>query len=455
MAHGQSVQSVDDTFRAYMPVEVSSEQWLSVPPEEYMGNPGYLKLDLMTRGVRVSSELLESLFIRPRKDSAWGVGSGIDLLLPEEVWVNAPVREDFVCTSPYALERTNDKWILRREGCASGGNHPQVAVDVPPKPTFFSRETSKGRLMGELAHVQGGYLIMGPRYAHDFWQTRLDSGDAPLEAGLSPATIGGGEDPVQISVDEMLEVLEAALREGASDHLVLNVGLTDQPDGGIQLLKPYIGAIKKHFDVLIRVNAHPPRDEEWVDWSYALGIDSVAYNLEVFDIRTYQQVAPGRARRIRRDQYLERLARAARIFPNGAVMSHLILGLEPIGTTLAGIRALSELGVLPTLSVFRPLLGTGIENWPPMEIEQFAPVAAYLFHAVRENRVSMTWGRSISNAITPIEGRFFTRDGAGPEVRRQNFFKTKTGYVVAKNLANLRRALRVKTVSESFDSAGL
>lgn len=448
MAHGQTVESVDDSFRAYSPVVVAPGEWLQIPQERYIDNPGYLKLDLMTKGIRIDPELRGRLLIRPEKDSARGIGSGIDLLLPQEIWVNVPVQESFAQESTYRLQQDNSGWVLdsfngHSEDCVS------LRVEVPSKPAFAAKQTSTGKPMGDLAKVQGGYLIFGPRFLDDFWQKRLD------EESLGPTDRSSGPSEALFSVDDMLEVAEAAFREGVAEHLFLSVGLTDEPDGGLQFLEPYIAAIKRHFDTLLRVSASPPGDEEWVDRGYALGIDSIAFNLEVFDIRTYQQVAPGRARRIRRDQYLERLARAARIYPNGAVLSHLILGLEPLETTLAGIKALCELGVLPTLSVFRPLLGTGLENWPSVETAQLAPVAAYLFRAVREHKISMTWVKSISNEITPIEGRFFTLEDAEAEVRRQNFFLSRTGSLLARNLSSVRRMLRVKTASDSFDSAGL
>jgi len=45
------------------------------------------------------------------------------------------------------------------------------------------------------------------------------------------------------------------------------------------------------------------------------------------------------------------------IFPNGTVASHLIVGLEPFGSTIKGVDYLTRIGVIPILPVYRPRAG--------------------------------------------------------------------------------------------------
>ena len=87
--------------------------------------------------------------------------------------------------------------------------------------------------------------------------------------------------------------------------------------------------MKKNFNCLVAVEALPPKENRWIDETYALGVDSVLYNLEIFDKELFEIICPGRAAQIGRKRYMEALEYAARIFPNGTVASHLIVGLEP------------------------------------------------------------------------------------------------------------------------------
>ena len=133
------------------------------------------------------------------------------------------------------------------------------------------------------------------------------------------------------SVDEILEVVEAVKKEKVAEIIYLSLGFTSEDDGGIEFLAPYIKAIKKHFRILVAVEALPPKRNSWIDDTYAMGADSVLYNLEIFDKGLFEIICPGRSELIGRKRYLDALKYAASIFPNGTVASHLIVGLGAAG----------------------------------------------------------------------------------------------------------------------------
>jgi hypothetical protein len=319
-------------------------------------------------------------------------------------------------------------------------------VQVGPKPSFLATTTASGRRLDTFLAVQGDLLILDLSNREAYWQQRLN-GMRGNEAAKPPPNLP--------TVEEVIGAIGAAVEEGFGKDIYINAGFSLEPDGGVSGVEPFVQALKRHFNPLIRLSACPPLEEAWVDYTYAIGVDSIAYDLEVFNPRLFREVAPGRARRIGRERYLQRLARAAKVFPNGAVTSQLILGLEAPAESIAGIEALCDLGVLPLLSVFRPLCGTGLEDWPLVETKEVAPVVAYLFHCVRRHGIAMIWGRGISNEMTPLEARFFTYSDATPQVKRSRFYRSRAGVALARNLASLRRALRVSKVKDSFDSAGL
>ncbi len=70
-----------------------------------------------------------------------------------------------------------------------------------------------------------------------------------------------------------------------------------------------------------------------------------------------------------REQVLDFIEEAARVFGLGKVRSLLMLGLEDLDDTLAGVQALAERGCDPVLSPFRPDLLTPLAEHPPPSAE--------------------------------------------------------------------------------------
>src|SRR5262249_56856898 len=155
------------------------------------------------------------------------------------------------------------------------------------------------------------------------------------------------------TVADVVEVTRAAFEEGAAESVYLNSDAFEAEDGGLAFVAPYVEGIRRHFDTLVAVQAHPPRSDRWIDWAYALGVDAISFNLEIYDPELLDRCCIGRMRYIGRQRYLDALAHAARIFPSGTVWSDLVLGLEPPESTMAGIDALAERGVVPVVTARR------------------------------------------------------------------------------------------------------
>jgi len=238
--------------------------------------------------------------------------------------------------------------------------------------------------------------------------------------------------------------VEAAVKEGAAEYICLNVGYTNTEDGGIQQLEPYLKAIKKHFDLLICVQAQPPKENSWIDLTYALGIDSLAYNLEVYDPDIFAQIAPGKNRLVSRERYFTALSYASKIFPNGAVVSNLIVGLEPLSSTKKGIKVLTAMGVVPTLPIYRP--GLGAKAWP-LTATELAEVYRYLQAALSRNHLNSTWISHFNVVVNAIDGRFFGAEAPASN-RWRALFRSKAGAKLATNISSLRRRLRVRAVGK-------
>jgi hypothetical protein len=388
---------------------------------EYFDNPWALKIDLMLRGIRVVDSGVRALI---------SDASGIDVLLPMDTLVNIPCLEEFTDRSPYEL-------VGRGGGFSITDGEGTVPVTIPPLPKLYGRRTSTGVEFSDIASTHGSYTVITPSPRCEFFNTNVE---CKYCAGDYNTTGGAGRD---FTVEEVLEVVGATLKEGVSKIIYLSVGFSSGDDGGIDFLRPYIQAIKRHFNCLVAVEALPPKFNKWIDETYALGADSVLYNLEIFDPVLFETICPGRAELIGRKRYLDALGYAARIFPNGTVASHLIIGLEPPGSTNMGVDLLTSMGVVPILPIYRPSPGHALRIGP-LTAEVIIPVYKHLYRAVRKNRINFNWVQDISIATTPIEASMLTEGGQAHRSFFDSFYRSRIGLKTAWGLSTLRRKLRVK-----------
>lgn len=406
-----------------------------------IANPGQLKLDLALHGVRVDES------VRRRTDlfrAPWvreNVTRSIELLLPEDVWVSVPVGEKFTESSPFALRVEGDQLQLTRDGRL-------YDVRVVPPPAYYTRRTTAGTPMWRVGTAYGGYIAVNPATTCQFTL----AGTACHFCDLATQGIDRTE---PLSVEDVIETIRAAFAEGAVEFVYLHIGYLEGDDAGVVFLEPYIRAIKRHFDTLLAVQLQPPRTNDWIDRMYAMGVDALSYSIEIHDPELLRRHCAGRHEMVGRDRYYEALAYAASILPSGTVWSDLIVGLEPPESTIAGIDRLVQMGVLPVLSIFRPLDDTELRDRPLPTLAEVEPIFAHLFNTVYRARINMNWVRELSFAITPLEARFFAGDEGRSAAVMTQFYKSRLGNFAARNLSRLRRRLRVRKVSDSFDSSQL
>ncbi|NIM00322.1 MAG: hypothetical protein GTN89_14230, partial [Acidobacteria bacterium] len=127
-------------------------------------NPGLLKLDLYCKGMRLD----ESCFVeddggRPIMRTRAGLGSGLELILPEGLWTNVPVTEPFAKRSPYLLKKENGGYVIYLDGKFT------ARVDLSPQPAWYEWKTSQGRAMRRVGTLQGTYLGIYPARVCEYW----------------------------------------------------------------------------------------------------------------------------------------------------------------------------------------------------------------------------------------------------------------------------------------------
>jgi hypothetical protein len=382
-------------------------------------NPGFLKLDLLCRGARlVGGEAVEGAGGRPVVRTRAGLGSGLELVLEDDLWVNVPVVEAFARASPYEVRidpsgRSTGVEILR-DGA------PCARARLAPRPAWYDATTGAGRPMRRVGTLQGTYLAIYPGRVCEFWVPGPQRASRESCRFCSVGLNLGADDAEGKTVDEVLEVVHAARRESGITYVDFNAGHADD-FGFLDAIEPYVTRVKRETGLLVGVQVPPHPDLSRWERLRSLGVNRVSFCFELFDPATFREVCPGKARVYGLDHYLETAAYCASLGARGrralepwVVNGELIAGLEPADRSVEAVRWLAKRGVVPTVCVFRPLVGTALADRPSPATEEVLPVFQALHEAcVRHDLpVGIAPGIHVSLVLLPEEARWLVQDEA-------------------------------------------
>ncbi|MBW7997950.1 MAG: radical SAM protein [Candidatus Glassbacteria bacterium] len=366
--------------------------------EDVARNPGLLKLDLYCRGIRLddSCRLAEDGGREIMRTRA-GLGSGLEVILPEGLYTNIPVVEEFAKDSPYELRRGSDGYRIFRDG------GPVARVKPAPRPGWYGQRTASGKKMSAVGSLQGTYLAIYPARVCDYWL------EQPEKSNCKFCSVGlnlGCDDADEKTVADVLETVGAAVRENRITYLDFNTGHYEG-DTYLDILEPFIRAVKREYGLLIGVQTPPHHDLARYRELKRMGVNRVSFCFEIWDPTRFRQVCPGKDRQYGLERYLEAIEYCARIFhtTNGEIVA----GLEPPENSIEAIDWITSVGAVPTVCVFRPLKGTDYENLPPPRTDELVPVFRRMYEACMERglMIGVAPNVKVSLVLLPEEGRYF------------------------------------------------
>ena len=384
-------------------------------------NPALLKLDLYCKGIRVDDScLVQDDGGRPVLRTRAGLGSGLELILPGGLWTNVPVSEPFARRSPYVLHREDGGYVIRRyrvRAAPAGGGplvsapeaEPVAWVRLAPRPGWYDRTTSTGKAMTRIGTLQGTYLGIYQAKVCDYWKEETKVNCRFCSVGLNL----GVDDAGDKTVEEVMEVVRAARRESGITYVDFNTGHYTG-ETYLDILEPYVRRIKEETGLLVGIQTPPHHDLRRYDALKKMGLNRVSFCFEIFDEAVFRRICPGKNREYGLKRYLDAVEYCARLglgrglepwVSNGEI----IAGLEPPASSMAAIDWITSVGAVPTVCVFRPLVGTDMEDAPPPETEDLVPVFRRLYEACMEKRLPIGVAPNIhvSLVLLPEECRWF------------------------------------------------
>ncbi len=315
--------------------------------------------------------------------------SGVILELDDDTWVNAPIHDynpNFVADSPFSLHYAGS-FVVEGEGLAS-------AALIWRQPAFHGTRGPHGELNNlVVTHTDRARLspLRSCAMKCDFCNVPFDDPLAlyrfkPLEAAIHA---------VRTAIDDPIQ---------PARHLLISGG-TPKPKDAEQLSQLYVDVITAFPDLPIDIMNVPIRGLfDWHALDQAGSFREVSINLEIFDRDIARAIMPHKYNR-GMPFYLDEIEKAAEALGVGRVRSMLLVGLEPLSSTLDGVRAIIERGGKPVLSPFRPDPGTPLSDTRP-------PTADELLEAfLRAEELAAEMGSELGPGCTPCTHNTLTLAG--------------------------------------------
>jgi hypothetical protein len=363
-------------------------------------NPCELEIDLFCKGLRVDPSCALESDARFISRTRAGLGSGLELVIPgpfKDIWVNVPVEEDFAQQSCYELVCEHAQYFVTDARL----NH-RYAVRIPPEPLWYTRLTRRGTPMHKVGVLQGTYLGIYVSNSCGFWHHSPAVNCSFCASGLNV----GVNEVARKDVDDVVEVALAAKEESGVTFVHFNSGF--QTDRDLDEAAPYVKAVKSRVGALVGLQLIPTRDLWKYDRLIDLGADHFSFCYEFHNPEYFARFLPGKQKFVGQQAFFRALEYTVKKLGKGSCSGEIIAGVEPIKDTLRAIDYIAGIGAFPTVCIFRPVIGSDMEQWPSPRYEDMITVFRHLYEACRRHRIpiDVTPNIEVSLIVQPGDTRY-------------------------------------------------
>lgn len=350
-----------------------------------MLKPVELEIELFCRGMRFDPSCHAGEAARRITRTRAGLGSGLEIVIPshpKDIWVNVPVIESFAKSSVFTLMESNG--AFRIADTRDGTEYP---IEIPPEPAWYSRRTSSDVEMSRIGVLQGNYLGIYVSARCLYWASNISLACKFCTTGKN---VGTAEESRK-RVEDVIEVARAAREESGAIFTHFNTGYhyEDRQDKenmhGLRMTEPYVAGVRKHVGGFIGVQAVPVPRRNFYEYDALIeaGTDHFSFCYEFEDPEVFASICPGKAQTLGQSAFFDAMEYTAKKLGRGRASGEIIAGIEPIEATKRGIDRIVDAGAFPTVCIFRPTIGSEMENTPPPDPEAMKDVFAYLHRSCR------------------------------------------------------------------------
>jgi len=341
-----------------------------------------IKLKLFAEGMAISEkarrQLSETFPGGALTMADYASTSGIPMRLPDDIWVNAPIHEynsNFISNTRNQLDWTGQEYVLH----SPLGSWPVEPITIP---AFAIENNSQGE----------PYIHFGLTHTD---RVRI----SPISGCANNCAFCDLPRRFEYRAKEttlLMETIHTALTDPVlpAKHILISGGTPYDKD--TQYLRNLYEEVLAGFPgIPVDIMMLPLQKLFDLKDLKQQGLNGLSINLELFNDKYRKRLMPEK-HAIPKPEWFTFIEQSVEIFGT-EVRSMLMVGLEPLESTLSGVRALAERGCTPVLSPFRPAPGTPLEATP-------APTAEYLEEAfLRARDICDKFGMKLGPQCIPCQ----------------------------------------------------
>lgn len=311
-----------------------------------------LKFELLEKGIVLSDAasvaLIELNGDRTLSPNDYASTSGMILELEDEVWVNVPIalyNSNFVMGTPFRLD-FDGSFVVEGKGLLSRAR-------FWPQPAYHDSSNQFGPL-NNFVVTHGDRARLSPVRS---CAMTCSFCNIPFDDPITDYRLK--------SVESLIDATRVALADQIQParHILISGG-TPKPKDIEWMQELYATVLTEFSQVQVDLMMVPLPGLFDLPRLAALGLHELSINLEL-----YNRDSAKRYMRQKYNQglefYLDFIEQASENLGPGRARSMLMVGLEPLDDTLAGVRAIAQRGGTPVLSPFRPEPTTPLRSVPP------------------------------------------------------------------------------------------
>ncbi len=381
-------------------VDVYARKYPGVPAEVI------LKEDLLRRGMTFTDAAMEAA--RGCRTQAYYLFSynisghhdlkeGMSTAAPEDIifrggtrgmkrtWIRVVLNN----ASPYVVDVVDGTTMLCENGV------PLAEVVYPSKPEYYGKTFADGMRYEQVVPLlYNSYAFITTFRACHYWGDKEECRFCDINYNLRELRKLTGDhvtaDAIK-DVSKVVEVLAAMAAEPDPAKRMLTILMTGGsivrplrggPDNATDFNLPYVEAIRERLGrrvPIVMITESQPLEN--VKRFRNAGVTSHNANLEVWDKRLFQIIAPGKAKYIGYDTWVRRLVEAVAIMGEGGVSPNMVSGVEmaqpwgfatvpeAVRSAREGFEFLMSQGVIPHLDTWCVEPGTVLAGHPPVPLD--------------------------------------------------------------------------------------
>jgi hypothetical protein len=207
-------------------------------------------------------------------------------------------------------------------------------------------------------------------------------------------------------IDDVVEVARTAKHESGVTFVHFNSGYQRNRD--LDEAAPFVKAVKTRVGALVGLQTIPSADFWKYDRMIDLGVDHFSFCYEFHNPEYFARFLPGKEQLVGQQTFFRALEYTAKKLGKGACSGEIIAGVEPLEDTLRAIDYITGIGAFPTVCIFRPTIGSDMEQWPSPRYEDMLVVFRHVYEACRRNNIPMdvTPNIEVSLIVQPGDTRY-------------------------------------------------